>query len=265
MPAVDPTRLRFQIDALINVFDSPEIFHRRLSDLFSMYANRTLRFGDTAAAQPLIPIYHLPHPVFRQLKLDLLPIIRQQPDAALEMADELWNDPYFEVKQTAIFILGSVPVDQPDPILERLQSWLSPGLERRLAADLFSTGTAALQESFPQSWERFINHTLDQQDPKWVAKGILGLTEGLKNTEFKNLPAIFRLVSRFIRDPQEAVMRDLENLVTTLAKRSPTETAFYLKQNYSVSDSPLTGKLIKQCLPAFPEKIQQDLKTTIRK
>ena len=73
MPAVNPTRLRFQIDELMHNFASPPEFHRNLRDLFSLYANRTLRYGDSTEVKPLIPMYNLPTPVIRQLQTDLDP------------------------------------------------------------------------------------------------------------------------------------------------------------------------------------------------
>ena len=153
MTAVDPTRLRHQTESLMGQFGSPVEFRQALRNLFSLYANYSLRFGETAPMRPLIPMYHLPHPVMRQIKFDLGPYISENPHAALALADELWEDSYYEVKHTALFIIGEMPVEDPQLILDRITSWLSPGLDQVLKSDLFMVGTRNLQDRFPQAWE----------------------------------------------------------------------------------------------------------------
>ncbi|MBW6467405.1 MAG: DNA alkylation repair protein [Brevefilum sp.] len=264
MTAVNPTRLRFQILGLMATFDTPVDFHHKLQGLFSLYANYALRFGEDVSTRPLISMYHLPHPVIRQLTLDLKTRIAADPAAALAVADELWRDEYYEVRHTAIRILGNLPLDDPQPVLERLRAWLTPDLDQALRSDLFTIGTRSLQEAFPQAWEALILTFLTQTEPKKIALGIQALSEGAKSPTFKNLPTLFRLASPFIRDPHSAYTRDLEDLVETLVALSPHETAYFLKQILAVSNSPETARLVKNCLSAFPEEIQADLKSSLQ-
>lgn len=265
MPAVDPTRLRFQIEDLMAFFQSPQKFHQQLRDLFSFYANRTLRFGDSIPQRSLIPIYNLPKPVLQQLEIDLKRHITADPEAALILADELWKDAYLEIKTTAINILGSVPIEEPGPILMRIETWLSPDLDQALVNRLFTMGTLKLQDAFLESWIGFLKSLLNHEDPKWAALGIRGLSEVINTPKFTNLPAVFRLISPFIHDPQRLHFQNLELLIKNMAQRSPTETAFFLKQVLAVSESPYTTQLIKQCLPLFPEDIREELNSPLRK
>jgi len=263
MPAVDPKRLRFQIDALMELFKSPTQFHQHLKDLFSLYANRALRLGDSVPTQPLIPVYNLPKPVIRQLQIDLDRKIKDNPQAALSLADELWQDNHMEIKQTAIRILGSIHIDEPDPILSRISQWTSPELDRKLTNLLFSTGARQLQNNLPADWERFILSFLEKKQPEWIALGIKGLSEGLENPGFQNLPTIFRLMSPVIREPHSAFMQDLLHLVSKLIQRSPAETALFLKQALSMSDSSQTTRLIKGCMDLFPDELRRELEAAI--
>lgn len=263
MPAVDPRRLRFQIDKLMVFFDSPAQFHQNLKELFSLYANYALRFGDSAPTQPLIPVYNLPKPVIRQLQIDLNHRMKDNPQAALALADELWQDSHMEIKQTAIRILGSVHIDKPDPILARLTHWIAPELDRTLTNHLLSTGAHQLQNDFSSDWERFILSLLEKKQPEWVALGIRGLSEGVENPSFQNLPAIFRLISPVIREPHSAYIHDLQHLISKLIQRSPAETALFLKQTLSISDSLQTARVIKGCLELFPDELRRELETAI--
>ena len=96
-------------------YADPKASHLALTDLFELYANHALRFGDAVGIRPMIPIYHLPPPLMRQLEVDLERIVTEDPQPALALADELWQDIYYEVKQVAIIILGLFPLITPNP------------------------------------------------------------------------------------------------------------------------------------------------------
>jgi len=265
MPAVNPTQLKFQLDALMGYFYEPEDFHRELSDLFSRYANLALRFGDEAPTQPFMEIYHLPFPVIRQLRLDLRREINRNPQVALLLADELWQDAYLEVKETAIYILGQTPTDDPKLILERINLWLDEDIEKALKTEILSAGTHLLQTHFPKDWEDFIKSFLVKDQIKNINLGLQGLTEGLKNPEFTNIPIVFRLVSDFIQEPQAEYRGALINLIEALADRLPVETAYFLRQALSISQSSELPRLIKNCLEFFPEDVRENLSSSVRR
>ena len=142
MPAVNPTRLRFQVEALMSDYSDPAAFHLALNNLFELYANRALRFGDSTGLRPMIPLYHLPAPVGRQLEVDLERVVNANPEPALPLADELWQDPHYETKLIAIMLLGFYPLSDPQPILDRLNLWLKPNLDLSLLPKLFSMAHA---------------------------------------------------------------------------------------------------------------------------
>jgi hypothetical protein len=181
------------------------------------------------------------------------------------LADELWKDSHMEIKQTAIQILGEVPITEPAPIISRISEWASPKLDKALISQLFSIGAQRLQEDFQEEWEQFIVSILQKEKPEMIGLGIKGLTEGLKNPEFKNLPAVFRLISPLIRHPHPAYQQSLVHLVSRLAQLSPTETALFLKQTFSISQSSATAQLIKDCLNIFPKDLRLDLKAFLKK
>ncbi|MDY6847386.1 MAG: hypothetical protein SVP52_09665 [Chloroflexota bacterium] len=263
MPAVNPTRLKGQIEELLDFFYAPKVFRRRLQDLCSLYANRSLHHGDMPQPQPVSPMYHLPPPLIRQLQMDLKPHILKDPQAAFELGEELWNDSHFEIKQLAVYILGNTPIEEPDLIVEQLENCLDPDLDEGLKSTLLSTGTLTLQNKFPIEWENFLQSLLNHSDPKMIGFGIQGLQASVERTNFNNFPMAFRLLSPRLQNPDPTNMEELENLIEILIRQSPTETAFFLKQTLSISRSPETAKLIKRCLPLFPESVRQDLKSSL--
>jgi hypothetical protein len=264
MSAVDLTRLRFQIEDLLALFPQPAAFHSGVNALFNRYSNRSLRFGELSQTKPLIPMYHLPGPVMRQMVLELTPLIREEPQAALAIVDELWKDDYFEVKKLAIHILGLTPIDNPQIIRQRIEDWLSPDLDGTLVASIFSVGVRQLQSKFPETWEAIIQSYLYDRSPKMIRIGIQGLEQGVRAANFDNLPVVLRLVSPLIQAPHPDTNRRLEKLIEALIQHSPTETVFFLKQMLSTSDRPETLRLIKACLPSLPDALREDLKSAIK-
>lgn len=264
MSAVDLTRLRFQIEDLLALFPQPVAFHSGVNALFNRYANRSLRFGELSQTKPLIPMFHLPGPVMRQLELELTHLGREEPQAALAIVDELWKDSYFEVKQLAIHILGLIPIDDPQIIRQRVEDWLSPDLDPALVVLIFSVGVRQLQTKFPETWESIIQSYLSDRSPKMIRIGIQGLEQGVRAANFDNLPIVLRLVSPLIQTPHPDTTRRLEQLIEALIQHSPTETAFFLKQMLSTSSQPQTLRLIKTCLPSLPEALREDLKSAIK-
>lgn len=264
MTAVNPTRLSMQIADLIESFDSPETFHKHIRDLFSRYANRTLRYGEKTNRATLMPTYHLPDPVMRQLRVELKPFLSQQPEVSLNLADVLWTDEAFEIRQVAVYILGHTGTPEPEPIISRLENWLSPDLEPALKEAVLFSATEHLQSRFPQRWEVWVSSLLARDDPAWIAMGLLALRSGVKSSPAQKLPVIFRVLSPFIRDPRPGIMNEMMRLIKDLAEQSPTETAYYLRQTLSLSADPATSQLIRQCLPAFPEELRKEIQAAIK-
>lgn len=266
MVAVNLTRLKFQINGLMRFFEAPVDFHQKLNDLFKLYANYSLKRGKYSTDLPLTPQYQLPHPVFRQLKSDLQLHIDNNPSAAFNLADELWKDEYYEVKQTAIFILSALPpVENSEPILTRLHTWLKPDLDKALKNDVITNGMVSLQKYFPTDWEDFIFTLLSHHEEPTIALGIQALAEGAKHPNFKNLPAIYRLITPFILNPNTRHLQELGNLIAVLANLSPKETGFFLKQTLSLSENLDTSRLIRNNLSFFPQDIQTQLKNSFTK
>jgi hypothetical protein len=260
MPAVNPTRMRFQVEALMAHYANPETFHLALTDLFELYANHALRFGDAVGIRPMIPIYHLPAPLIRQLEVDLERMVADDPQTALALADELWQDAYYEVKRVAITVLGLYPLEDPQPVLDRLDQWITSQLDLSLLPKIFSSGTRQLQTQYPEVWEEYLETFLQSEDPQRASVGFLGLAEGLNNPQFNNLPALFRLVGPHVREPQAQTLKSLTTLVRALANVSPTETGYFIKQVLSVALSPELKRLVKDSLSAFPPEVQEELK-----
>lgn len=80
----------------------------------------------------------------------------------------------------------------------------------------------------------------------------------------ENLPAFFRLIQPLTRNSPARLRPDVLDILETLARRSPKETAYFLRETALLPNSPATLFLIRQLVKAFPEEVEEDLRRFIR-
>ena len=264
MPAIQPVRLKRQAALLAESFNNPPAFVRSLHTMFDFYAERARRPGQAGAPAPLTTAYKVHPPVLRQIIQALSPQVAQDPTAGLALVDALWEEPYLEFRLLACMLLGQVVPDGPKPILERLQAWIKPDLEDHLIQALLSNGLAHLRQQYPQSAIQLVQEWLDRSNTFYLQLGLRTLLPMVEDPAFQNLPAFFRLVHPLVRSAPIAVRPDLLDVVSKLAQRSPTETAFFLRQTLALPNSPDTPWVIRQVLSEFPSEIEANLRAAMR-
>ena len=265
MPAIQLARLKIQSAELVTRFNDPAAFVRGLHDLLDFYADRTRKPGQSGEPPPLIKSYNVPRPVLRQIKTDLSPSVVMDRESALVLCDALWAEPYLEFRVLAVNILGLVPPDPPDDDLERINVWAVPGIEDRLLNALVKEGLIEVSKSTPERYLSQLEEWLAAEDDLSLRVGLKAISMMLADRDFENLPKIFRLLAPLVRTSPSQLRPDLLDVIQSLAKRSPNETAFFLRQNLSVMvDNDDTAWLIRNSARYFPEEVQNSLKTALR-
>ncbi len=264
MPAIQPSRLRQQAAALGDLFANPLHFRSSLLDLFEFYANRSHRAVQGAAVHTLLPYFEVPPAVIRQVENELDPLCQANPQAALELADCLWTDDHLEVRLLAVYLLSQAPIIPPDAVMVRLTTWISPTLDKNLLDALLKQGAARLRRFQPDTWWRIVKDWLASQEMKTQALGLRALARMVPDEAFHNLPAVFTIISPFINPSNMLVEDELLDNLSALARRSPAEAVYFLKQVLSMSTDPGAVRLVRRCLPFFEEEFQASLRTALR-
>ncbi|MEA4906870.1 MAG: DNA alkylation repair protein [Anaerolineaceae bacterium] len=264
MPAVQIPRLKAQISQLIWRFTRPEEFRAELKQLFELYADRTYRPGQTVQALKHAPAYHVPILVMRQLELDLAAPCQENPEAALSVADSIWAEEYLELRQVAAFLLGQVPLDPPERILERLRSWCQPAENRLVLEAALQSGSYRLRKEQPARWLALAGEWLWDQSSPYRSMGLKALLPLVKDRQNQNLPPIFQMIGPLVQSPTTALQSDLAEVLEELAKRSPVETAYFLRQILSLSQHPETLRLVRRTLPALTPQAQASLRSAMK-
>lgn len=264
MPAILPARLRQQAALLAEQFEQPDAFIRSLHHLLDFYADRTHRPGQAGEPPPLLSAYNVRPPVIRQVLQELVQLAPENPEAALNLCDALWNQPYLELRLLAAGLLGQLPVDPPEPVLERVQAWVKQGTEARLKTVLFDQGLARLRKEDPNLVLQRAEEWLSSADPFDQQLGLQAMLPLVSDPAYQNLPVFFRLIYTLVRSIPPGLRPDLLDVLAALARRSPQETAYFLRQTLLTLQSPDTAWLIRRSLPAFPLNTQESLRRALR-
>ena len=124
MPAIDLARLRKQSARLVDFFFVPDEFIQHLHKMLDSYVNYTVRKPPANAPDANLQSYRIPTVVVKQIELELTRIAgkSENADAALDLADHLWDETFLETRLLAAFLLGHIP-PQEGRLLARLTAW----------------------------------------------------------------------------------------------------------------------------------------------
>ncbi len=260
MPAVSIARLRGEIADLGDLFARPAEFSYSLHRLLDFYADRVYRAGQAIPPAPMIPTYHTPPLIIQQLQLELRARCVQDPAAGLALADFLWPDVYMEVRRLAVYLLGQVPPAPPEPVLERLKAWARPVEPASIIKLLLSDGSSRLRQELPETWLETIQAWINDPSPGIQFLGIQALVALVDDRQFNNFPPVFRMISPFLHTPKPNLLHGLQDILEAMVRRSPVETAYYLRQILGSPTPPPTIRIIRRLMPLLDANNQDVLR-----
>ena len=242
------------------LFARPAAFTQGLHHLLNFYADRVYRAGKNIPPAPLIPTYHAPPLVIQQLQLELRARCLEDPAAGLALADVLWLEPYLEVRKLAVFLLGQVPPNPPQPVLLRIQAWANPDEPTEILKVLFSEGTSRLRLEMPVKYLEMIQTWVDNATPGVQFLGFQALARLVEDNQFTNFPPVYRMISPFLYMTRPLVLPTLTHVLETLARRSPMETVYFLRQILGSPTPPGTIRIVRRIMPLFDPDTQNSLR-----
>lgn len=264
MPAIQLSRVRQQINELSWLFTQPEAFRRGLHGLFAFYADQVYRPGQTTPSKALMPAYRVPPLLIQQLELALHPLCQQNPKAALNLADELWMDTHFELRLVAAYLLGQLPLNLAEEVTIRLKRWCTPTQPLPLLNAVLVKSTYRLRAEAPHVLYDLAADWLSSPSGSSQMLGLKLLQPLIQDPAFENLPEIFnRLKTPLVNLPPRYQAEAVE-IIQTLARRSPMETAYFLRQILAQETTKDLLRMVRKTLPAFPSEQQEKLQLLLK-
>ncbi len=264
MPAIRIERLKAQVAEVGSSFTQPQKFTRDLHELLEAYTDRTIRTPVSSKPVILLPHYQIPPQVMRELEARLIRQAHHNPEAAIDLADRLWADGFYETRLLAIHLLGEICAKQPETVKTRLLAWAQPEEEPHLLELLLTSGKTRLREIRPDLWLELVKHWLDQHQKAYQSMGLRALQSMIENPEFENLPAAFAVLEPLFQAAPAALHPELVRVTVALARRSPVETVYMIRHALSISSAESLPRLVRRCLPVFDASTQERLRRSLR-
>lgn len=264
MPAVDLSRLKNQIDGLIWRFTRPVEFTHELHNIFSYYADRVYRPGDQVLKKHVHQAYHVPPLVIRQVELELRSRCEENPAAGLELADVLWQETMLEPKLFAASLLGMLPPSSFGEIGQRIQDWSGETRDNKILKPLLQKSTARIRRDQPETLVGMLkdwaaSRSLPQHRLLTILVQIL-----LGEPGFENIPPLYDLLAEVLRTHPQPLQENLVEVFNQLRKRSPSETAYFLRQTIRLGLSDASASVLRKAIAEFEEPTRSSLLAEMR-
>ena len=263
MPAVLLSRLEQQITAFSPTFNQPEIFVANLVALLELYSDRTYQAGYEVPSSSKTISYRVPSVVIHALELELRRLARNHTTDALHVADELWSGIRLELKELGISLLGFIPLESSDQVMDRIGKWAPCCSDRFLLEDLLTKSNPIILQEKSALWVEKSREWLGSKDSRLIILGVKSLEPLLDTDNFNDLPQIFDSIHSLVLNLKVDVFPEMVHLLEILVEKHPTETVAFLKQVIFESPVSATLRLIRKVLPALPNSIQISIRGAI--
>jgi hypothetical protein len=264
MPAVELSRIKKQAEELAACFQQPVEFRRLLVDRLEFYADRVTRPGDRVRPAPLIPRYGVPPLFLQAVEQASQKSAYESPDAALVLARELWKEEYLEPRLVAASLIGMAARKEPQEAASLLLQYCIPKENPLVQEALLQRSGAQLREANLDVWFDLVERWINSESLSQKLIGFRALLGVIEDREFENLPVIYRLLTYPVETTDRSTMHELEPLIIAMVRRSAMETSYFLRQSYNRTHNPILARLIRKCLPIFPQESQAALRKVVQ-
>lgn len=263
MPAIHIGRLTQQIQTIFEPESPGPIFRINFKSLLDVHANLAYRPGTEIQRKSLIQKLHLAPIVMQHLERQFSSLAQSKPELAIEYADQLWLEEFFEAKYFSAVIIGALPVDYTNDIIERLVAWGSETSDREIHHILFRYGSQAIIQSDQNQWLQTIQNWVESTNLPQAITAIYALQTIINDPSFINLPKVFSIMTPLFSMSNRKVTAGLSLLVEDLAQINPIETSHYLTNLLLSSPYSMPKQIVRKYLKDFPTNEQKKLRLAL--
>ncbi|MGA7194788.1 MAG: DNA alkylation repair protein [Anaerolineales bacterium] len=263
MPAIDLSRLRKQASRLADFFFVPDEFIRHLREMLEFYVDHTVRKQPALAPSANIPTHHISPVILKQIEQEIHRNAGEYPDAALELADRLWDEGYLETRLLAAFLLGQIP-PQEERLLARLTAWTQQVYDSDLRAKLLDNALARMRKETPDQFLELIAEWLQPERTRLWSNGLQAAISAITDPAFVNHPPLLKVLEPIMQAAPAKLQNEIEEFVLSFYKISPTETIYFLRQALTDSNDPMTAVTFRRIASSFPDELKDGIREFIR-
>jgi hypothetical protein len=264
MTAINPARLKIQSAKVAQSFLDPKQLILDLHELFIFYSAR-IREISLSRSPVGIQAYQIPKPVYSTLELELTPQITQHPEKSFVVIDALWKEDWIEFRQLAVNLLGLIPSEFYDDILERIQDWLTSSPTEELRQQIINKGLRKVAVDKQDQVLAYLETLATRRDQQLQQGALYGLLFFAEDLDFENFPRLFRILGDILLDNKQNFIKEITQIIHTLRKRSEKETANFLVRQLTKASKPLISRITRQVLRDFSDESQLILRQGLNK
>jgi hypothetical protein len=225
MPSFQLKQFQQILNQLLLVFSLPKEFHAQLTALFERYEQPGYRYSREVQALPQ-PAYHLPGVMLEEIEIPLTTLAKERPRPALLLAQECWQDDFFETKWVAALVLGQAPLFDLPLLTDAINAMLAHAPDTEHLLLLFGSGVRRLREERFDVWTQMIAGWLSHDET--CLRGLYALVSVVEAGNEAYMPTVFRLLEKPLIDANEPLRPILQRLVAALSQQSMPETTHFL-------------------------------------
>ncbi len=225
MAAINPSRLRSEIEELAGILDDPSGFSRQVLSLLRFYADYTRRPGSATGVDDAPWVLHVPDPILRELQRALIRWVRERPQLAEALCTALWDPGYREMQLLAAGLLGHQSCMW---VPDWAQNRAADSRDRPALAALASDGLAGWRTMHTGEYFGRAETWLQDKNTRLQTLALLSLQP--LDLEGDWLPSVFDLLERCSWEPRAGSGKAMEALLQALAAFSGSETTGYMLQ-----------------------------------
>lgn len=264
MPAIQLKKLRGDIRKISESFFEPDQFVRHINRLFETTADRTYRPGQSAETRYTVDAYNIPLPILREIAQELGSFVKSHPMESLNVCDKLFEQPYFESRLLAIYLLGKVDVSYKQALEIRFRNWAVELFDERLISALIYQGARNLRSVLPGEYLELVFTWLKSEKTYVQRIGLRALIPMLAEEKYNNLPRIYNEIMPLMRTVRAEATPELIDVLLALVNQSPVETAHFFQQALIAPLGSQTTIIIRKAAARLPGYLEEEIKGLLR-
>lgn len=260
MPAINPSLLERQIGSTMEEASDAVRFVRSIRELLEFYADRTKRSTRTSEALIFGRVLRVPKPVMQAITGAIHTRVALDESVKLVASQMLWDIGQREPRMIAVSLMSSV--NQAE-IARRFELWASDCDDDEVLRWIAREGLAGWRRQPEPSLWLVLGAWLDHRSGRVQLLAIHCLHAAMHEwQDDAKFPQVFELLRARIGNLRGAPRAGFQDLIQTLARRSPQETARFLMDEHA-RKAPDALRMLRASLDAFPAALRAELEALL--
>jgi hypothetical protein len=195
-----------------------------------------------------------------ELESAFIGLSRNYPLEAIEIADRLWHEPFFEPKKLAVILVSHLGDDYGEYFVQRMDEWIDEDIDEKLLNQILTESEHIPFLVTSKKWLELIDYWLNSSSRKMVRNGFKALGKIISRKDFQDLPFVFGLMFPIFSQSDFASQNNLIDFTRLMVEKSQSETASFLISLGEIYPDNQVKVFIRKCLPLFDEFFQKEIK-----